>query len=98
MNGTLMRGEDDMNIRDVASANGWEWRKISMVLPTGIQKEIQAMPRSWVANEEDRLIWATSSNGNFNLNSAYLLANQLDNYVSTFNGKWIWKINTLPRV
>ena len=97
-NGLLMRGEDDLNIRDVALTNGWEWRKISIILPTDIQKEIQAMPRSWVANEEDCLIWAASSNGNFNLNSAYLLADQLDNSVSTFNGKWIWKINTLPRV
>ena len=45
-NGLLMRGEDDLNIRDVASTNGWEWRKISIILPTDIQKEIQAMPRS----------------------------------------------------
>ena len=97
-NALLIRGEDVLNIRDVASANRWEWRKISIVLPTNIQKEIQAMPRSWVSNEEDRLIWAASSNGNFNLNSAYLLADQFDNSVSTFNGKWIWKINTLPRV
>ena len=50
-----------------------------MVIPLAIELEIQAMPRACVADEEDRLIWAATSNGVFNLNSAYLLAsNQID--------------------
>jgi len=100
MNGSLMRGENDLNIRDVASANGWEWRKISMVLPTAIQKESKR------CLDPGLLTRRTALSGLPHpmeisisiLNSAYLLADQLDNYVSTFNGKWIWKINTLPRV
>lgn len=67
-----------------------------MVLPTKICLEIQAMPRSHVANEEDRLIWDASSNGKFNLNSAYTLAN--GEAPQSFNGKWIWKLNVLPRI
>lgn len=69
-----------------------------MILPPKVFLEIQAMPRACVANEEDRLIWVASSNGNFNLNSAYLLVVQSENLVAAFNRKWIWKLNTLPRV
>ena len=69
-----------------------------MVIPLAIELEIQAMPRACVADEEDRLIWAATSNGVFNLNSAYLLAsNQIDHQIS-FNGKWIWKFKVLPRI
>lgn len=94
----LSRGEEDFSVGDVASAIRWHWRRISMILPPTVYMEIQAMPQACVANEEDHLIWAASSNGNFNRNSAYLLIVQFENSMATFNGKWIWKLNTLPRV
>ena len=60
--------------------------------------EIRAMPHSCIASLKDRLIWAASSNGQFNLSSAYLLSiQQLDPHHS-FNGIWVWKLNALPRV
>ena len=67
--------EDEIKVRGIALLDGWDWEKLSMVLPTKICLEIQAMPRSHVANEDDRIIWDASSNGEFNLNSAYTLAN-----------------------
>lgn len=96
--GPLFKGEEDLSVGDVASATWWDWKRISMILPPKVYLEIQAMPRACVANEEDRLIWVASSNGNFNLNSAYLLVVQSENSVAAFNRKWIWKLNTLPRV
>ncbi|KAK9990806.1 hypothetical protein SO802_025791 [Lithocarpus litseifolius] len=54
------------------------------------------MPHSQVANEEDRIIWDASSNGEFNLSSAYTLAN--GEAPQSFNGKWIWKLKVLPRI
>ena len=49
-----------------------------------------------MANEDDRIIWDASSNGEFNLNSAYTLAN--GEAPQFFNGKWIWKLKVLPRI
>lgn len=56
------------------------------------------MPCARIANEEDCLIWAATSNGEFNLNNAYLLACELKDSSNSFNGKWIWKLNVLPRI
>ena len=67
-----------------------------MVLPANVCREIQAMPRACVVNEEDKLIWAASPNGDFNLNSAYSPANGEGH--QCFNGKWIWKTPVLPRI
>ena len=75
MHGPLTREEDDLKVRDLASVNGWNWEKISMVLPANVCREIQAMPQACVVNEEDKLIWAASPNGDFNLNSAYSIEN-----------------------
>ena len=96
MHGPLTREEDDLRIRDLASVNGWDWEKISMVLPANVCREIQAMPRACIINEEDKLIWAASPNGDFNLNGAYTLANGEGHQY--FNGKWIWKTLVLPRI
>lgn len=96
MHGPLIREEDDLKVRDLASVNGWDWEKISMVLPANVCKEIQVMPRACVVNEEDKLIWVASPNGDFNLNSAYSLANGEGH--QRFNGKWIWKIPILLRI
>lgn len=51
------------------------------MLPIKVRTEIQAMPRAHIANEEDCLIWVATSNLEFNLNSAYLLAWQHRNRV-----------------
>lgn len=94
IHGPLTREEDEINVRDIALLDGWDYEKLSMVLPTKICLEIQAMTRSHLANEEDRIIWDASSNGEFNLNSAYTFAN--GEAPQSFNSKWIWKLKVLP--
>ena len=69
-----------------------------MVLPAEIYMEIKAMPYSRVSDEKDKLIWAATSNGEFNLTSAYKLATIQADFVPPFNGKWIWKLNFLPKI
>lgn len=59
------------------------------------------MPHARVASEEDRIIGAATSNGQFNLNTAYLLATQspeAPDSLQPFKGNWIWKLKTLPRI
>ena len=48
---------------------------------------------------EDGLCWQPSSNGLFNSSSAYKIALNLDQSPPpTSCWKWIWKLNTLPRI
>lgn len=89
IHGPLTRKEKEIKVKDLASLKGWDWGKLSLILPPKICLEIQAMPHSHFANEEDRIIWNVTANGNFNLNSAYILAN--GEATQFFNGKWIWK-------
>ena len=89
IHGPLTREEADLTVGDIALDEGCDWEKISLTLPMKIRMEIQAMPRSRIANKEDYLIWAASSIGKFNLNSAYLLACDQENHPIPFNGKWI---------
>ncbi|KAK9998840.1 hypothetical protein SO802_018443 [Lithocarpus litseifolius] len=62
-----------------------------------VRRKIQATPFPCVARNEDKLAWNPSPKGPFDLRSAYLLASEpLPD--STFQGKWIWKLDTLPRI
>ena len=96
--GPVTRGEDDIKVKDLVLDLGWDWGKISITLPSQIVMEIRAMPHSCIASTEDRLIWAITSNGQFNLNSAYLLTIQQPETHHFFNGIWVSKLNFLPRV
>lgn len=96
--GPLQRGEEDLKIGEVVMDRSWNWSKLSMELPTEVLIEIKAMPFSCISHKKDMLIWAASSNGEFNLSSAYNLANKLPDPSITFNGKWIWKMKVLPKI
>lgn len=45
----------------------------------------------------DRLAWGASAQGNFDLKSAYRIA-MGEEHVEYFLGKWIWKVDILPRI
>ena len=98
MQGPFTRGEEDIKVKDLVSDLGWDWGKIYITLPSQIVMEIRAMPHSCIASTEDRLIWAATSNGQFNLSNAYLLTIQKLKPHHSFNGIWVWKLNVLPRV
>lgn len=42
--GPLNRGESSMEVKEVVSADGWNWLKLSFDLPLNIKMEIQATP------------------------------------------------------
>lgn len=60
-----------MKVKEVISANGRNWSKISFELPLSIKLEIQATPYVLAARCEDRLSWVANFHGNFDLKSAY---------------------------
>ena len=76
---------------------GWNWNLLQLEIPEDVKREIQATPFSCVARNQDKLAWKHSPKGSFDLSSAYLLASEpLPD--PAFQGKWIWKLDTLPRI
>ena len=53
----MTRDEGDMKVKEVISANGWDWSKVSFDLPLSIKLEIQATPYALAARSEDRMSW-----------------------------------------
>ncbi|KAL0016968.1 hypothetical protein SO802_004037 [Lithocarpus litseifolius] len=58
---------------------------------------IQAIPVTIMSRGTDKLTWAGSPQGTFDLKSAYRLAMGLDT-ISPFSASWIWKAETLPKI
>ena len=70
---------------------------LQIEIPENIRTEVQATPISCVARNKDRIAWKPSPKGSFDLRSAYLLASE-PLPAPAFHGKWIWKLDTLPRI
>ena len=58
---------------------------------------IQATPIAMTSKGSDKLAWADSPQGTFNLRSAYRIAMGHEESLK-FNANWIWKANTLPKI
>ncbi|KAF3970206.1 hypothetical protein CMV_006074 [Castanea mollissima] len=98
--GPLTRSESDMVVVDFmySGCRGWIWEDISFVLPQDIRDKIRAIPCQQVGNEEDKIIWKFSKDGNFSTKSAYDLANLAQEQLPSFLGQWIWKLDVLPKI
>ena len=95
--GPLTIESNMLKVKDVARLDGWDWNLLQIEIPENIRREVQAIPFSCVARNKDRIAWKPSPKGSFDLRSAYLLASEpLPD--SAFHGKWIWKLDTLPRI
>lgn len=47
---------------------------------------------------EDRMIWTGPNRGDFDLKHVYALAMGSESDEGTFNGMWVWKLDTIPQV
>ena len=63
-----------LEIKDIMSDIGWDWEKIPFELPQEIKMMIQATPIAFTSKGSDRLSWANSLKGTFDLKSAYKIA------------------------
>ena len=77
---------------------GWKWEALSFKLPESIMDRIKAIPRQLVGRREDVIMWKLSKDGEFTTKSAYAWLNKPQQIDVTFQGKWIWKIDTLPKI
>ena len=97
--GPLTVEDESLKVNDVFGLHGWDWSVLSFQLPNNILMEVNSIPYSVRASQrEDRLIWSGAKRGNFDLNHAYALAMGSESNVVPFNGMWVWKLDTIPRV
>lgn len=61
-------------------------------------KAIKATPIRRSTRRDDQRYWVSSANGDFETKSAYLLAINEDLSIQDVNGKWLWKLCTLPKI
>ena len=59
---------------------------------------IKAIPLQIFGDKQDNLIWKWSLDEDFNLAYAYKLARFETLDAQTFQGSWIWKLDTLPKI
>ena len=67
-----------------------------MDLPPNVKLEIQGTSYAFTAASSDKLAWAENLRGVSDLKSAHDLAT--DNKHIPFEGEWLWKIQTLPKI
>ena len=97
--GPLTVEDESLKVKDVFGLHGWDWSVLSFQLPNNILMEVNSIPYSVRAIQgEDRLIWSGANRGNFDLNHAYALAMGNESDAGPFNGMWVWKLDTIPRV
>ena len=83
--------ETHRKVKDVISADGWNWASLSLEIPPALRSEIQVTPLAI------RLAWKGTQHDGFDLRSAYNFAIGLEE-VHHFEGQWIWKAKTLLRI
>lgn len=95
--GRLNREESMWEVKDLMTDTGWDLNHISFVLPSEVKIMIHATPIPLIGRGRDILAWQSNPRGVFDLRSAYSIANGSAQDFS-FSAKWIWKVNTLPRI
>ena len=99
IHGPLTVEDESLRGKDVFGPHGWDWSRISFVLPSQVLMDINSIPCSIRANQEgDRLFWVGAKKGDFDLNYAYSIASSSVVDGSSFLGSWVWKLDTLPRI
>uniref|UniRef100_A0A2N9G1B6 Reverse transcriptase domain-containing protein n=1 Tax=Fagus sylvatica TaxID=28930 RepID=A0A2N9G1B6_FAGSY len=98
--GPLTRQEEMYTISDVRDQFGqWNLSAISFALSSTLMQTLQGIPRPFTPVDSDRQFWCLSQDGLFTCKSAYQVAlNAETPYQSITCWKWIWKLNTIPRV
>ena len=86
-----------MCIKEVTTNNGWDLTNLSFVFPKHILKVVRATPLRRFAMREDHRSRISNLNGEFDSRNAYLLAIDENLETPDFHGKWIWKLQTLPK-
>ena len=97
IHGPITQEASFLEVKDIMLDTCWDWGKIPFEIPLEIKRIIQTIPVTILSRGADKLIWAGSPQGTFDLRSAYRLAMGFDT-ITTFPASWIWKAETLPKI
>lgn len=86
-----------LEVKDILLDMGWDWGRIPFEMSLEIKRMIQAIPVTIMSRGTDKLAWAGSPQGTFDLKSAYRIAMGLDTTIP-FSASWTWKAETLPKI
>ena len=96
--GPFTQKETKLSVAEMNHQGIWEWGKISFDFPKDVKDMIIATPIQIYGEKEDNLIWKGFCDGEFHMASAYKLARPDSVDLQPFQGNWIWKLDTLPRI
>ena len=78
---------------------GWDWEKLTFELTDEIKGMISAIPISILGDGSDKLTWARSPKGVFDVKSTYEIVMESSNTNnSTFSASWTWKVDLPPKI
>ena len=86
--GPLTREAELLEVKDVLTDSGWDWGLLPFALPMDIKNLILATPVPITSRGSNRLVWAGSTKGGFDVKSAYNLAEH-PNYILALCTGWI---------
>lgn len=86
------------HISQVVVNGKWNLFDLSFLFPPNLLGFLQATPLRFLSTREDVLSWEGNPKGKLDIRSAYRLALENDKQLPLFEGWWIWKLNTLPRI
>lgn len=98
--GPLNRSEEGIMLKEVVNFLGWKWQGCSFAFPKKLLLEMKATPISFSAHNTNCITWSSSPSGKFDMKEAYKLASMEveGNYNESFDGDWIWRMLTIPKV
>ena len=95
--GPLSREASSMKVKEFLLDTGWNWDATSYELPEDIRLMIRATPLAFTSRGRDKLVWNGTSQGVFDLKSAYKLSMSSEES-QPYSASWVWKVDTLPRI
>ncbi|KAL0003965.1 hypothetical protein SO802_011526 [Lithocarpus litseifolius] len=95
--GPISQEANRLKVKDIMLDVGWDWEKLTFELPDEVKGLIRAIPTSTLGGGSDKLAWAGSPNGLFDVKSAYGITMESSN-TSSFLASWIWKADLLPKI
>lgn len=85
-------------VRGLREGSNWNLNLCSFDFPNSILMLLKAVPFPINFIGEDKIVCASSPLGNFATKIAYKIAHGGSNSLTKFPGKWIWKLDTLPKI
>ena len=94
--GLLQKSEPKLRVCDIHISGMWELHKVSFILSLVLSQSIKATPIRTASANKDLLSLIASSRGD--PKSAYLITCGDNASEGCFQGAWIWKLKTFPKI